>query len=105
MNSIHSEIPIPPRPGSKKDLEQRSAFARQEGGGHYKGMKIQPVEYIHRNGIGFIEGNVIKYVSRWRSKGGIEDLRKARHFIDLLIEMEGARTAPPTDPAPPEPTD
>jgi hypothetical protein len=51
-------------------------------------MAIQPVEYIHRNGLGFIEGCVVKYVSRWRVKGGVEDLRKARHFIDLLIELE-----------------
>ena len=60
----------------------------QVGGSHYKDMAIQPVEYIHRNGIGFIEGCVIKYVSRWKLKGGVEDLRKARHFLDLLIEME-----------------
>ena len=66
-----------------------SAFAVQEGGNHYKQMKIQPVEFIHANGIGFIEGSVIKYVSRWRAKGGIEDLRKARHFLDMLIEAEG----------------
>ena len=65
-----------------------SALESQIGGNHYKGMKIQPVEYIHQNGIGFIEGNVIKYVSRWRGKNGIEDLKKARHFIDLLIEIE-----------------
>jgi hypothetical protein len=60
----------------------------QIGGEHYKGMPIQPVEYIHRNGIPFIEGCVIKYVSRWKGKGGVEDLRKARHFIDLLIQLE-----------------
>lgn len=60
----------------------------QVGGTHYKNMAIQPFEYIHKNGIGFAEGNVIKYVSRWRAKGGIEDLKKARHFIDLLIEAE-----------------
>jgi hypothetical protein len=66
-----------------------SALNEQHGGDHYRTMAIQPVEYIHRNDIGFIEGNVIKYVSRWRNKGGIDDLRKARHFIDLLIEMEG----------------
>ena len=51
-------------------------------------MAIQPVEYIHRNGLGFCEGCVIKYVTRWREKGGAEDLLKARHFIDLLIELE-----------------
>lgn len=65
------------------------ALAHQEGGGHYKGMKIQPVEFIHANGIGYFEGNVIKYVSRWRAKGGVEDLKKARHYIDLLIDLEG----------------
>ena len=60
----------------------------QVGGAHYKDMAIQPVEFIHRNRIGFCEGCVIKYVSRWRGKGGLEDLKKARHFLDLLIEME-----------------
>ena len=60
----------------------------QEGGNHYKEMAIQPVEYIMANGIGFVEGSVIKYVSRWRAKGGVQDLRKARHFLDLLIEAQ-----------------
>ena len=68
----------------------KSALDTQIGGGHYKGLKIQPVEYVHQNGIGFIEGSVIKYVTRWRAKGGIADLEKARHFLDLLIEMETA---------------
>ena len=54
-------------------------------------MAIQPAEYILTNKIGYAEGNVIKYVSRWRSKGGIEDLRKARHYLDLLIETEANR--------------
>ena len=48
--------------------------------------KIQPVEYILANGLGFCEGAVVKYVSRWKDKGGIEDLKKARHFLDLYIE-------------------
>lgn len=65
-----------------------NALARQEGGGHYKDLKIQPIEYIHANGIPFAEGCVIKYVSRWRVKGGVQDLEKARHFLDLLIELE-----------------
>ena len=64
------------------------ALQNQVGGGHYKDLKIQPVEYIHANKIGYFEGNVIKYVTRWRDKGGVEDLRKARHYIDLLIELE-----------------
>ena len=64
------------------------ALEVQVAGNHYKDMKIQPVEYIYANQIPYLEGNVIKYVSRWRSKGGIDDLEKAKHYIDLLIEME-----------------
>lgn len=60
----------------------------QVAGSHYKELPIQPVEYIHANRIGYFEGNVIKYVSRWRSKNGIADLEKAKHYIDLLIELE-----------------
>ena len=60
----------------------------QVGGDHYSSMAIQPIEYIYLNGIGFPEGSIIKYVSRWRKKNGIEDLKKARHILDLLIEME-----------------
>lgn len=65
-----------------------SALSTQVSGTHYKDMPIQPVEFIHKNGIGFCEGAVIKYVSRWKKKNGVEDLKKARHFLDLLIEME-----------------
>lgn len=60
----------------------------QVGGAHYKNLKIQPIEYIHANNIPFPEGNVIKYVTRWRDKNGIKDLEKAKHYIDLLIELE-----------------
>ena len=65
-----------------------SALDTQVAGGHYKDLVIQPVEYIHKNRIPFIEGSVIKYVTRWRGKGGVDDLRKAKHFLDILIEME-----------------
>jgi hypothetical protein len=65
-----------------------SALDVQVAGGHYKELPIQPVEYIHANGIGYFEGNVIKYVSRWRKKNGIADLEKAKHYIELLIELE-----------------
>lgn len=53
---------------------------------HYD-MKIQPIEYIMANGLGFCEGNIVKYVSRYGFKGGIDDLKKARHYIDMLIEQ------------------
>jgi hypothetical protein len=65
-----------------------SAFDSQIGGKHYKSFKIQPVEFIHINGLGYIAGNIIKYVCRYKVKSGIEDLRKARHYIDMLIESE-----------------
>ena len=65
-----------------------SALKEQVGGGHYKDMVIQPVEFIHRNRIGYMEGNAIKYLCRWRSKNGIEDLKKAKHYIELLIALE-----------------
>jgi len=64
------------------------ALNKQIGGDHYKDMEIQPVEFISRNKIPFIEGNVIKYVCRHKRKNGKKDLEKARHFIDLLIELE-----------------
>lgn len=91
------------KPAWMKDVEKRpnecrrvtsdtdDALSTQEGGDHYKKMVIQPVEYIHANGIGFIEGSVIKYVSRWRDKGGVQDLKKARHFLDLLMELEAKK--------------
>ena len=66
-----------------------TALETQVAGSHYKSLKIQPIEYIHANGIPFAEGSVIKYVTRWRAKNGIADLEKAKHYIDLLIELEG----------------
>lgn len=65
-----------------------TALDKQVAGDHYKNLSIQPVEFIHANGIGYFEGNVIKYVSRWRQKNGIADLEKAKHYIELLIELE-----------------
>lgn len=65
-----------------------SALKTQVSGDHYKGMAIQPVEFIHANNIPYCEANAIKYLCRWRKKGGIADLEKAKHYIDLLIELE-----------------
>jgi len=60
----------------------------QVAGDHYKKQPIQPWDYIAANKLGYFEGNIVKYVSRWRDKGGVEDLRKARHYLDKLIEIE-----------------
>jgi len=58
----------------------------QVQGDHYANKAIQPIEYIMANKLGFCEGNVVKYVSRWRNKGGLNDLLKAKHYIEFLIE-------------------
>ena len=60
----------------------------QEGGSHYKDMAIQPVEYIVKNKLSFLEGNVVKYISRHHAKGGAEDVRKAIHYCRLILELE-----------------
>ena len=65
-----------------------SALDTQPGGDHYRTKAIQPVEYIHANGLGFLEGCVVKRITRWRDKGGIQDLRKIQHECELLIELE-----------------
>ena len=71
-----------------KDDTQMNALDIQVAGDHYKAMPIQPVEFIHANNIPYCEANAIKYLCRWRKKGGIADLEKAKHYIDLLIQME-----------------
>ncbi len=63
-------------------------IGHQVGGEHYRDMAIQPVTFIHANELGFIEGSVIKYVCRHRKKSGRQDLEKAIHFLELLIELE-----------------
>lgn len=60
----------------------------QVGGGHYKKYAIQPVEFITKNKLGFLEGCVIKRICRYEDKNGREDLEKAKHEIDLLIELK-----------------
>lgn len=75
-------------------------FDRQVGGNHYQLMTIQPSEYIMANNLGWCEANVVKYISRWREKGGVEDLRKAQHYIGLLIQREIGGSLTSKDEAP-----
>ena len=65
-----------------------SALDVQVGGGHYKTFPIQPVEFCQKNRLNYCESNVIKYICRWRDKGGLQDLEKVKHYVDLLIETE-----------------
>ena len=69
-------------------METNDALNGQVGGDHYVQMAVQPVEFIHKNSIPFLEANVIKYVCRHSRKNGLADLEKARHYIDLLIQLE-----------------
>ncbi len=78
------EVKPPPHLASHKP----KATDKQVGGNHYKDFKIQPIKYIQANNLSYCEANVVKYVTRWRSKNGIEDLKKAKHYIDLLMESE-----------------
>lgn len=65
-----------------------AAIDEQVAGDHYKNMAIQPIQFITANNIPYCEANAIKYLCRWRGKGGVSDLLKAKHYIDLLIESQ-----------------
>ena len=83
-----------------------NATDTQVGGSHYKDMPIQPVEYIHANGLSFLEGNVVKYITRHRTKGGKADVEKALHYCQLILELVYNEVSEPvviTVPEPPKP--
>lgn len=65
-----------------------SALDVQEGGDHYKDMPIQPVEFITANKLDYLQGNVIKYVTRHKKKAGAQDVRKAIHYLELILQLE-----------------
>lgn len=68
--------------------KKERALDVQVGGSHYKDFEIQPIEFIMKNKLNFCQGNIIKYVCRYADKNGIEDLKKALHYINLLIQLE-----------------
>lgn len=74
-------------------MAQRPVTAndKQVGGNHYKKNVVQPWDFITDNAIPFLEGNAIKYLARWRDKGGLEDLHKAKHYLEKIIENEEKR--------------
>ena len=69
-----------------------SAYDKQIGGSHYQSLKIQPSKFVIENELLFPEGNVIKYICRHRFKNGKEDLLKAIHFIEMIIERDYSQT-------------
>jgi hypothetical protein len=73
------------------DGTMSQANDRQEGGSHYKTKAIQPWDYIVANDLGFLEGSIIKYVTRYKEKNGVNDLKKAAHFLEKLIEVQSGK--------------
>ena len=69
-------------------VPQKGANSKQIAGSHYSDKEIQPWDYIYANNLCYFTGNCVKYVSRWRDKGGIDDLKKAIHYLEKLIELE-----------------
>ena len=65
-----------------------SAYKKQVGGSHYKDMVIQPADFINKNKLLFAEGNAIKYICRHKSKGKLQDVEKAIHYLEMIIERD-----------------
>ncbi len=84
--NLNSATPEEWDAAARTHLHPPSPLKKQEGGNHYKSLKIQPIEYIQANKLGYEQGNVVKYVTRYNEKGGVEDLLKAIHYIELLID-------------------
>ena len=74
----NTEFIAPPPPPKPTDT--------QVGGNHYKDMKIQPLDFIEENNLSFSVGNIVKYVCRFDKKNGVEDLEKAKHYLEMLIK-------------------
>ena len=72
----------------EKEVEPKSALDVQVGGSHYKDKGIQPVEYCYQNNLGFLESNVVKYVSRHKDKNKADDIKKAIHYCKFILEFE-----------------
>jgi hypothetical protein len=68
--------------------EEVTALQKQVGGAHYAEMASQPIEFITANDLSFLEGNIIKYVCRHKKKNGADDIKKAMHYCELLLQME-----------------
>ena len=73
---------------NKERFIKTKATDKQVGGNHYKDCKIMPIEYITKNNLDFLEGNVVKYITRHKTKNGIEDIRKVIHYAELILEKK-----------------
>lgn len=82
----------------KQPVDTTTAWDKQVGGGHYTDMAIQPFEFSMGNKLDPMQHTIIKYVTRFRAKNGVQDLEKARHVIDLLIEWENSNATEKSNP-------
>jgi len=92
MKNIAPSGEMPKWVDEVKELRGCNALDKQEGGSHYD-LPIQPIEYIHKNNLGYIEGNIIKYATRHKVKNGAEDIKKIIHYCELLLELEYGETS------------
>lgn len=74
---------------------KQGANARQVGGNHYKKQQIEHWDWVAANGLDYFQGNITKYVSRWKDKGGIADLKKAQHYLEKYLELVEAGVIEP----------
>ena len=81
-SSINNPIDFVPMTPNEDPLDS------QVGGSHYKDLAIQPIEFIHANNLGFMEGNIIKYAARHKAKNGAEDIRKIIHYAKLILKYQ-----------------
>jgi hypothetical protein len=75
-----------------------NANSKQVDGNHYKTKRIEPWDYIEANQLGFLEGSIIKYITRYQEKNGVKDLEKAKHFLEKLIEVRSVQNAETDNP-------
>ena len=75
-----------PYPDATVEVRPTPSLNKQVGGDHYKTLKIQPIEYIMANNLGWCEGNIVKYITRWEQKGGEDDIKKVIHYAELLLD-------------------
>lgn len=84
----HSNSTVKSDESIREDYQSKpSSLTVQEGGDHYKTLKIQPVEYIVANGLDFLEGNVVKYITRHKQKNGAQDIKKVIHYCNLILDL------------------
>ena len=88
MKKIHKELKEKKVIDDDVQVSELESMFKQVGGTHYMYMPIQPAEFINKNKLLFAEGNAIKYIVRAKNKGGKEDLLKAKHYIDMIIERD-----------------